>query len=76
MRDIISQVEVQQQLNGTAPVSAHKLGVDPYLRVVGAKDLIALGDCAMLLQDRLPATAQVGGPGFLMVSVWRPICMT
>jgi NADH:ubiquinone reductase (non-electrogenic) len=35
--------------------------VDPFLRIVGARDAIALGDCSAMLGDRLPATAQVAG---------------
>lgn len=38
-----------------------KLAVDPFLRVVGARDVIALGDCSLMVGDRLPATAQVAG---------------
>lgn len=33
--------------------------MDSYLRVIGAEDVIALGDCSALAVDRLPATAQV-----------------
>ncbi|KXZ46316.1 hypothetical protein GPECTOR_45g186 [Gonium pectorale] len=38
-----------------------KLCVDPFLRVVGATDLLALGDCSLVLGNRLPPTAQVAG---------------
>lgn len=38
-----------------------KLVVDPWLRVVGAKSLLALGDCALVEHDPLPSTAQVAG---------------
>ncbi|EFJ45750.1 hypothetical protein VOLCADRAFT_63330 [Volvox carteri f. nagariensis] len=38
-----------------------KLCVDSFLRVVGASDLLALGDCSLVLGNRLPATAQVAG---------------
>eukprot|EP00877_Chromochloris_zofingiensis_P010276 jgi/Chrzof1/5501/Cz16g05180.t1 len=59
VRDIIQQVPSQQDINKSAPPVAVKLGVDPYMRVVGARDVVALGDCSMLLGNRLPATAQV-----------------
>jgi NADH:ubiquinone reductase (non-electrogenic) len=35
-----------------------KLAVDPYLRIVGARDAMAIGDCSMIIDNRLPATAQ------------------
>lgn len=38
-----------------------KIVVDPWLRVVGAKNVFALGDCAMLDDEPLPSTAQVAG---------------
>lgn len=44
--------------NPDRPV-ASKLAVDPYLRVIGGRDMIALGDCSMMVGNRLPATAQV-----------------
>ncbi len=45
-----------------AGVRTHsKLCVDSFLRVVGAEDLLALGDCSLVLGNRLPATAQVAG---------------
>ena len=61
MRDIVDQIPQQKELNANARESAKKLAVDAYLRVVGAEDLIALGDCSKLLEDALPATAQVRG---------------
>jgi NADH:ubiquinone reductase (non-electrogenic) len=39
--------------------SASRLLVDHYLRVSGRPDVYALGDCASLLGEPLPATAQV-----------------
>ena len=45
------------QAGGVAPHS--KLVTDSFLRVVGARDMLALGDCSLLLGNRLPATAQV-----------------
>ena len=41
------------------PRGSRKLAVDPWLRVVGAEDLMALGDCSSLYGAPLPATAQV-----------------
>ena len=41
------------------PRGSKKLAVDPWLRVVGADDLMALGDCSSLYGAPLPATAQV-----------------
>ncbi|KAL4425486.1 hypothetical protein ABPG75_009502 [Micractinium tetrahymenae] len=38
-----------------------KLAVDSYLRVIGAKDVLALGDASLFVPERLPATAQVAG---------------
>jgi NADH:ubiquinone reductase (non-electrogenic) len=38
-----------------------KLVVDPWLRVLGVKNVFALGDCATIDGDSLPATAQVAG---------------
>ena len=38
-----------------------KLAVDSYLRVIGVKDVIALGDASLYVPERLPATAQASG---------------
>ncbi|GLI60392.1 hypothetical protein VaNZ11_002538 [Volvox africanus] len=38
-----------------------KLCVDMFLWVVGGKGLLALGDCSLVLGNRLPSTAQVAG---------------
>jgi len=38
---------------------SRKLAVDPWLRVVGSTDVLALGDCSLLFGAPLPATAQV-----------------
>lgn len=35
-----------------------KLAVDHYLRVIGVKDVVALGDASLYVPERLPATAQ------------------
>lgn len=49
---------VQAPLQKGGPSSA-KLVVDPFLRVIGAVDVIALGDCSSVVDGPLPATAQV-----------------
>ena len=36
-----------------------KLAVDPYCRVIGARDALAVGDCSAMTGRRLPATAQL-----------------
>lgn len=38
-----------------------KLVVDPWLRVKGMPNVMAFGDCAIIEDDPLPATAQVAG---------------
>ena len=42
-----------------AAVAKGRLAVDPWLRVHGARDVFAFGDCAHCTVDPLPATAQV-----------------
>ncbi|GAX78639.1 hypothetical protein CEUSTIGMA_g6077.t1 [Chlamydomonas eustigma] len=54
---IPSQAEYQMS---PAPTS-RKLAVDGYLRVIGAEDVIAIGDCSLRVGDPLPSTAQVAG---------------
>jgi NADH dehydrogenase FAD-containing subunit len=44
---ISAQIPGQAALLGAGPV---KLAVDPYLRVAGARDLVAVGDCRWALQ--------------------------
>lgn len=61
MRDLVKGLPGQAKFNNPERPAASKLGVDPYLRVIGARDMIALGDCSMMVGDRLPATAQVRG---------------
>eukprot|EP00955_Chlamydomonas_euryale_P048329 353938-Chlamydomonas_euryale.AAC.1 len=43
------------------PATSFKLATDPYLRVIGARDVMALGDCSSVQgrEDTLPPTAQV-----------------
>ena len=50
--------EQQEALQGRNPAAA-KLAVDPFLRIAGVRDAIALGDCSRLTGAPLPATAQV-----------------
>lgn len=38
-----------------------KLPVDPWLRVKGVQNILALGDCSLMEGEPLPATAQVAG---------------
>lgn len=61
VRDLVKGLPSQAKFNNPERAAASKLGVDPFLRVIGAKDMVALGDCAMMVGDRLPATAQVCG---------------
>ena len=42
---------------------AKKLAVDPYMRVIGAEDVIGIGDATKMVGSPLPATAQVGWEG-------------
>jgi NADH dehydrogenase FAD-containing subunit len=46
------------ELNQNKP---RKLFVDPFLRVIGARDVISLGDCSSIIDNPLPPTAQVAG---------------
>lgn len=59
-RDLVAAMPKQGKFNNPQRPAANKLAVDPYLRVIGARDIIALGDCSMMAGNRLPATAQVG----------------
>jgi len=54
---VAAQLPAQAEFSGSRP-AATKLAVDPFLRIVGARDALALGDCAMMHGNRLPATAQ------------------
>lgn len=44
-----------------APERTRKLPVDSWLRVQGARNIFALGDCAQMEEEPLPSTAQVAG---------------
>lgn len=62
VKSIVEQLPQQQQLNASVNPATVKLGVDPFLRIIGAPDAVALGDCSMIASGtRLPATAQVAG---------------
>lgn len=61
VRDLVKNVPGQAKFSNPERPAASKLGVDPYLRVIGARDMVSLGDCSMMVGDRLPATAQVAG---------------
>jgi NADH:ubiquinone reductase (non-electrogenic) len=64
VRELVEQIPLQSELNAKSSAAGRKLAVDPYLRVVGLEDVVALGDCASTLLSGgpfLPATAQVAG---------------
>jgi NADH dehydrogenase FAD-containing subunit len=63
VRDLVKNVPGQAKFSNPERPAASKLGVDPYLRVIGARDMVSLGDCSMMVGDRLPATAQVRQAG-------------
>ena len=50
--------EQRATMEGRNPATT-KLAVDPFLRIDGAMDAIALGDCSRMTGGPLPATAQV-----------------
>eukprot|EP00879_Flechtneria_rotunda_P028998 GHRR01031249.1.p1 GENE.GHRR01031249.1~~GHRR01031249.1.p1 ORF type:complete len:213 (-),score=52.22 GHRR01031249.1:128-766(-) len=58
-KDIVNAIPKQARYNNPNRPTATKLAVDPYLRVIGARDMIGLGDCSTMVGNRLPATAQV-----------------
>mmetsp|Transcript_22742 Transcript_22742/g.70657 ORF Transcript_22742/g.70657 Transcript_22742/m.70657 type:complete len:515 (+) Transcript_22742:344-1888(+) len=60
VQGLAAQIEEQAPFIGRDG-KAGKLVVDDFLRVVGAEDVLALGDCAKVLSAPLPATAQVAG---------------
>lgn len=60
VRDLVQRVPEQIPYSIKNPVVA-KIAVDPWLRVIGAKDALAIGDCSVTTGRRLPATAQVAG---------------
>jgi len=58
--DIAEAIPQQKEFAG-ANGKISKLAVDPFLRVIGARDVLALGDCTKVVAGigPLPATAQV-----------------
>ena len=58
MRTLVSQIEGQGEFQSGRGA---KLAVDGFLRVIGARDVFAAGDCSLLIDGPLPATAQVAG---------------
>lgn len=54
VKDISQAIPDQSEFNIPG-----KLCIDPFLRVIGAKDVLALGDCSRIVSGPLPATAQV-----------------
>lgn len=58
IRDLVDAIPDQAQHN-EGPGA--KLAIDPFCRVVGALDVMAVGDCTQLMGQRLPTTAQVAG---------------
>jgi NADH:ubiquinone reductase (non-electrogenic) len=60
VKDLVAAIPDQAQYQrGPTPVT-NKLAVDPFLRVIGASDLFAIGDNSMVVGARLPPTGQVG----------------
>jgi NADH:ubiquinone reductase (non-electrogenic) len=61
-REVTQQIfvglEDQQPFAAPRP-EMQKLAVDPYLRIIGAKNAFAAGDCARIVSAPLPPTAQV-----------------
>lgn len=62
-RPIVGRVveKVTGESMETAIAKRRKIRVDRWLRVRGAKNVFALGDCAVVEDDALPSTAQVAG---------------
>ena len=66
-RPLVTALRSALQPEAVAAGGPGKLSVDPWLRALGARDVLALGDCAMAAEragtlgaaPRLPATAQV-----------------
>lgn len=59
VKDLVQAIPQQSLYTTPSGRPSGKLAVDPFLRVIGAKDVIALGDCSMIVGGMLPATAQV-----------------
>ncbi|GFH32638.1 FAD/NAD(P)-binding domain-containing protein, partial [Haematococcus lacustris] len=58
VQQLVEHVPAQATANAGKPAVGRKLLVDSFLRVVGARDVLALGDCASVCTGPLPATAQ------------------
>lgn len=56
---ISAQIPEQKATMEGRNSASTKLAVDPFLRIEGATDAIALGDCSRMSGRPLPATAQV-----------------
>lgn len=59
-RDFVAQLPEQAQHSPGRPEQC-KLAVDQYMRIIGAPDAFAVGDCSKIVTGPLPATAQVAG---------------
>lgn len=71
---IIDAVNAASSAAPPQPPPARKLAVDDWLRVRGASRVFALGDCALLTDGPLPATAQVAGQqGAYLARAFRKI---
>eukprot|EP00192_Tetraselmis_astigmatica_P005159 CAMPEP_0117678632 /NCGR_PEP_ID=MMETSP0804-20121206/17399_1 /TAXON_ID=1074897 /ORGANISM="Tetraselmis astigmatica, Strain CCMP880" /LENGTH=503 /DNA_ID=CAMNT_0005488029 /DNA_START=142 /DNA_END=1653 /DNA_ORIENTATION=- len=60
VQSLVDVIPEQASLQNGGPGSS-KLVVDPFLRVIGATDVLAMGDCTSRFAGALPATAQVRG---------------
>jgi len=56
-RDLVASIPEQGRWQHSNPDLA-KLAVDPYMRVIGAEGVFAIGDCSRLVGRPVPATAQ------------------
>lgn len=61
VQQLVDKIPAQVEFNSGRSNMSRKLLVDPFLRVVGGRDIIALGDCSYVCNNPLPATAQVAG---------------
>ena len=57
-RQLFAGLKEQQPYAAPRPES-QKLAVDAHLRIIGAKNAFAAGDCARIVTGPLPPTAQV-----------------
>jgi len=61
VQQLVDQIPEQAERAAARPAASRKLSVDSFMRVVGARDIVALGDCSSIIGNPLPATAQVAG---------------